>query len=60
MTESLHEKIYNELLHIILRPFTPPITRNIYMAYRKQLNYFPLLKAFVQYIEKFIHIVSVG
>ena len=51
---------YYRFSHIVLRPFTPPITRNIYMAYRKQLNYFPLLKAFVQYIEKFIHIVSVG
>ncbi len=42
---------YYKFPHIVLRPFNPPITRSIYMAYRKQLNYFPLLNAFVQHIK---------
>lgn len=43
---------YYNFPHIVLRPLNPPITRTVYMVYRKQLNYFPLLKSFVNHIKE--------
>lgn len=42
---------YYHFPHIVLRPLNPPITRCVYLAYKKNPNYFPLLKAFVQHIQ---------
>lgn len=41
---------YYHFPHVVLRPLEPPITRDIYLIYKKQPAYLPLLQAFVQHV----------
>lgn len=43
---------YYHFPHIVLRPLQPAIERCVYLVYKKDPTYFPLLQAFIQHIEK--------
>ncbi|WP_370821961.1 LysR family transcriptional regulator [Acidaminococcus massiliensis] len=45
---------YYHFPHIVLRPIQPSITRSVYLVYRKNPLYFPVLNAFIQHIKTFI------
>lgn len=48
--------MYFKYHDVCLIPFVPALTRDIYLIYKKNPDYYPLLKAFISSVDEFYHL----